>query len=637
MADSSKTEQATDRRKLKAREQGQVARSRELPGVFALAAVTAVTMLMTPTAVTHWGALYRETLFVAATQNLDANGPVLFWSAIEVLRWIVPILLAGLGVSLLTGFMQGGINFAPEALQPKFERFNPASKLGQIFSPVGLSNLGKSLLPFGAILWITVGAMRDNWQTMVNASSLGLRNFASFVGQVIFAMAWKAGLILLGWSVVDYVLTLKKMQSDMKMTKQEVREEYKETEGNPVIKQRVRQVQRAMRRKQSLMAAATATVVVTNPTHFAVALKYEQDMAAPIVVAKGLDLLAEKIKAIARENGIMTIENRPLAQALYKTVEVGDRQQTFFTVQTLANIMQRMGVQIAPGVVVVKNVAAVFVTASLPAFARPGMKMDVTVSSVGDAKSLEGGVLLFTALRGIDGQVYAEAQGPMTIGGYSEGAVGNTKTVNHPTVGRIAEGGTIERGVAVDLSRFHTVSLLLRNQDFTAARDIAAAINSDFAKTVATAVDSSRVDVSVADSGVASVPNLIARVQRLAVSLSAPARVVVNERTGTIVMGGDVKLSPVSVIHGSLTIEVQTDFAVSQPSSFSKTGGTTAVPETRVTVKDAPARSIQMKEGANVDELIKGLHAIGATSHDIIAILQAIKAAGGLQAELEVI
>ena len=155
----------------------------------------------------------------------------------------------------------------------------------------------------------------------------------------------------------------------------------------------------------------------------------------------------------------------------------GDTQQTFFTVQTLANTLLRMGVQIAPGVVVVKNVAAVFVTASLPAFARPGMKLDVTVSSVGDAKSIEGGVLLLTALRATNGEVYAEAQGPLVIGGYSEGTSGNTKSVNHPTVGRIAEGGIVERDAAVDLSRFKIVSLLLLNSDFTAARDIADAIN----------------------------------------------------------------------------------------------------------------------------------------------------------------
>ena len=314
----------------------------------------------------------------------------------------------------------------------------------------------------------------------------------------------------------------------------------------------------------------------------------------------------------------------------------GDRQQTFFTVQTLANAMTRMGVQITPGTVVVKNIAAVFITATLPPFARPGMKVDITVSSVGDAKSLEGGVLLMSSLRGPDGQVYAEAQGPLALGGYTEGLAGNSKAVNHPTVGRVPEGGIVEREVAVDLSRFSTVSLLLRNSDFMAARDIADAINKDFGKPVATALDSRRVDVSVAESGAASVPLLISRVQGLSISVHAPAKVVVNERTGTIVMGGDVKLSTVSVLHGSLTIDVTTTIAVSQPGPFSN-GTTQTVPEVAVGVKDLPAQSIRLEDGANVDELIRGLHAIGATSHDIVSILQAIKAAGGLQADLEVI
>jgi len=314
----------------------------------------------------------------------------------------------------------------------------------------------------------------------------------------------------------------------------------------------------------------------------------------------------------------------------------GDTQQTFFTVQTLANSLQRMGVQIAPGVVVVKNVAAVFVTATLPPFARPGMKLDVTVSSVGDAKSIQGGVLLLTALRAANGEVYAEAQGPLVIGGYSEGASGNSKTVNHPTVGRIAEGATIERDAAVDLSRFKTVSLLLQNPDFTAARDIADVINKEFGKPVAAALDSRRIDVDVAATGALSVPILISRVQNLSINLRSPAKVVVNERTGTIVMGGDVRLSPVSVIQGSLTIDVETKHVVVEPPPFSN-GKIETVEQVKTTVNDSPAQSIQMEEGANVDELIKGLHAIGATSHDIISILQAIKAAGGLDAELEVI
>lgn len=314
----------------------------------------------------------------------------------------------------------------------------------------------------------------------------------------------------------------------------------------------------------------------------------------------------------------------------------GDTQQTYFTVQTLANSLARMGVQIAPGVVVVKDVAAVFVTATLPPFSRPGMKIDVTASAVGDAKSLAGGVLLLTALRAPNGQVYAEAQGPLVIGGYSEGANGNSKSVNHMTVGRIAEGGVVERDAAVDLARFRTVSLLLQNPDFTAARDVADAINREFGKAVASALDSRRIDVDVAASGVVSVPVLISRVQNLSIGVHSPAKVVVNERTGTIVMGGDVRLSPVSVIHGSLTIDVITTHVIVQPPPRSE-AKPDVIEETKTTVTDAPAQSIQLEEGANVDELIRGLHAIGATSRDIISILQAIKAAGGLQADLEVI
>ncbi len=314
----------------------------------------------------------------------------------------------------------------------------------------------------------------------------------------------------------------------------------------------------------------------------------------------------------------------------------GDRQQTYFTVQTLANAMKRMGVQISPGQVVVKNVAAVFVTATLPAFSRPGMKLDITVSSAGDAKSLEGGVLLMTSLRGPDGQVYAEAQGPMALGGYSEGAVGNVRSVNHPTVGRVPEGAIIERESQVDLSHFQTVSFILRNPDFTAVGDMADRINREFGHEVATPLDNRTVRIDVARTGTTSVPLLISRVQGLAIKFHGPAKVIVNERTGTIVMGGNVTLSPVSVLHGSLSIEVETTYSVSQPLALS-TGTTQPVANTQVAVKDLPAQSIRLENGANVDDLIRGLHAIGATSHDIVAILQAIKSSGGLQAELEVI
>ena len=296
----------------------------------------------------------------------------------------------------------------------------------------------------------------------------------------------------------------------------------------------------------------------------------------------------------------------------------GDRQQTFFTVQTLANAMKRMGVQISPSQVVVKNVAAVFITASLPAFARNGEKLDITVSSAGDAKSLEGGVLLMTSLRGPDGQVYAEAQGPLALGGYSAGGLGTSKSVNHPTVGRVVEGAIVERETQVDLSQFHTVSLVLRNPDFTATRDMTDVINNEFHGAVATQLDNRTVQVDVSSAGVKSVPLLISRIQALSINFHAPAKVVINERTGTIVMGGNVTLSPVSVLHGSLSIQVETTFSASQPLPLSKTGTTLPLANTEVAVKDLPAQSIRLENGANVDDLIRGLHTIGATSHDIV-------------------
>ena len=365
----------------------------------------------------------------------------------------------------------------------------------------------------------------------------------------------------------------------------------------------------------------------------------------------------------------------------------GDSQQTFFTVQSLANAMQKMGVLISPAAVTVKNVAAVFITASLPPFARPGAKLDVTVSSVGDAKSLVGGVLLMSALHGPDGQVYAEAQGPLEMGGYMAGTSTNGKEVNSTTVGTIPNGGMVERDTAVDLHDFKTVSLLLRNPDFTTAKSIADAVNAEFHKVVASALDSTRVDVNVADAASPSVPLLISRVQNLALMVYTPAKIVINERTGTIVLGGDVKITPVSVIHGNLSIEVTTSYTVApipgagpvftdrtrevggggggrpdqagnggpaqnqdpnqNPNGGPNGGGgydrtvqstptAALVPQTTVSVNDAPAQTMRLDEGANVEELVNGLHAIGTTAHDVVAILQAIKAEGGIQAEVEV-
>ncbi len=315
----------------------------------------------------------------------------------------------------------------------------------------------------------------------------------------------------------------------------------------------------------------------------------------------------------------------------------GDTRQTVFTTQALAAAMQKFGVQVSAQSAHVANVAAVFVTASLPSFARPGLAVDVTVSSVGDAKSLEGGVLLLTALKGADGQVYAEAQGPLTLGGYSAGGSGNTKTVNHSTVGRVPQGATIERDTAVDLNSQASLSLMLREPDSKAACDIADAINKELKKQVATPIDGRRIDVDVKTAALPTVTALIARIQGVEVEIHPAAKVVINERTGTIVMGGDVTLSPVAVLQGNLSIEVSTTFNVSQPAPFSKTGETVVTPETNVTAQETQAKTIRLMQGASVEELINGLHAIGATPRDIVAILQAIKAAGGLQAELEIL
>ena len=313
----------------------------------------------------------------------------------------------------------------------------------------------------------------------------------------------------------------------------------------------------------------------------------------------------------------------------------GDRQQTLFTTQTLASVLDRMGVQISPTAVVVKNVAAVFVTANLPPFARPGAQLDVTVSSIGDAKSLEGGLLLLTPLKAADGVVYAAAQGPLTVGGYSAGQGGNSKQVNHPTVGRIPSGGLVEKDVSLDLSALPQLTLMLTVPDFSTAETVAGAINRELGEDLAVAKDSRQVVIRPG-GGMRDWSSLLARVENLAVEVRRRAKVVVNERTGTIVMGKEVRLGAVAILHGNLSIEVTTEHAVSQPAPFSK-GETKVVADSDTKAQESPARRVEVNEGASVEQLVSGLQAIGATARDVIAILQAIKAAGALEADLEVI
>ena len=315
----------------------------------------------------------------------------------------------------------------------------------------------------------------------------------------------------------------------------------------------------------------------------------------------------------------------------------GDSQQTVFPVQTLVSTLQRMGVNVPTGgssSLRVQNMAAVFIAATLPPFAEPGTKLDVTASSSGDARSLDGGLLLMTPLYGPDGRIYAQAQGPIVLGGYAAAAGGNAKMLNHPTTGRIPGGAMVERAVPLDLARLPSLSILLNDADFRTAERMADAINGDLKRPLAHAADSRRVDLRPLPGE--DLPALLARVEAVEIETYPRAKVVVNERTGTVVIGGDVRLQPVSILHGGLAVNVVTDFAVSQPGPFSN-GTTQVVPETRVDAQDKPVNRITLKRGATVDDLVQDLQGIGASARDVISILQAMKEAGALEAELEVL
>jgi len=316
----------------------------------------------------------------------------------------------------------------------------------------------------------------------------------------------------------------------------------------------------------------------------------------------------------------------------------GDRQQTLFSAQSLANLLQQMGVATNPAILRVANTAAVMVTATLPAFAQPGVHIDVTASSIGDAPNLQGGQLLLTSLKGVDGQVYAISQGPVMTGGFSTGRTGNGQTVNHPTVGRIPGGATIERA-APTLSPNGHVKLQLMQPDFTTAIRISAAINDKFAggkPLVAKPENSALVALTIPADYASRPVEFIAEVEALTVQADRPARVVINERTGTIVMGKEVRVSPVAIMHGNLTVEIQTVNTVSQPAPFSQ-GQTAVVPQVSVGAKEEKSRSLVLKQGATVEELVRALGSIGSTPRDVIAILQSLRAAGALEADIDVL
>lgn len=311
----------------------------------------------------------------------------------------------------------------------------------------------------------------------------------------------------------------------------------------------------------------------------------------------------------------------------------GDSQQTAFPIQTLSSTLLRMGVSVPASAIRVQNLAAVFVSATLPPFSRPGTKLDITVSSAGDARSLEGGLLLMTPLFGADGNIYAQAQGPLILGGYSVSANGNLKQVNHPNTARVPFGAIVERPVPLEFEGRNQFSLLLNDADFKSAEGMATAINRAVGRTAARVVDSRRISLTATTGE--EVPAFLAEVESVEVPVFPRAKVIVNERTGTVVIGGTVVLQPVSILHGGLAVNVVSEFQVSQPNAFGR-GDTQVVQQTNVDAVDKPVNRIELKQGATVDDLVRSLQTIGATARDVISILQAMKSAGALEAEIEV-
>jgi len=317
--------------------------------------------------------------------------------------------------------------------------------------------------------------------------------------------------------------------------------------------------------------------------------------------------------------------------------KTGDRRQTVFSTQTLASMLQRFGVAVDAGAIRVENIAAVLVTADLPAYARMGARVDATASSVGDARSLQGGILLPTALRGPDGQVRAMAQGALSIGGFGGGGGGNSVQVNHLTVGRVPNGTLVQTGVSQPMAVTDAITFTLSDPDFTSAGRLADAVNTELGLAAANALDSANVTVRVPARYRNAIPDLIARLESLSVDVDTVARVVINERTGTVVVGGSVRLGAAAVAHGNLSVRITTKLNVSQPAALSQGGETTVVPDVDVAVNEDDAQLLELPESTTLEEVVRGLNALGVTPRDIIAIMQALKAAGALRAELVIL
>jgi flagellar P-ring protein precursor FlgI len=314
----------------------------------------------------------------------------------------------------------------------------------------------------------------------------------------------------------------------------------------------------------------------------------------------------------------------------------GDKDQTKFTVQTLTNLMARQGIAVSASSVKVKNVAAVMVTAELPPFAKPGQRLDVTVSSTGDAASLAGGTLLMTPLQGADGQVYVVGQGQVLVGGFSAAAAGASVVKNHPTAGRIPDGGLVERGIPGSFNDRSTLQYSLEEEDFTTAVRVTNAINEELGEVAAKPLDARTISVAIPKEFEGKAVELVARLENLTVQLQPKARIVVNEKTGTVILGSEVKIGAVSIVQGGLSIQVTSTPQVSQPAPLSK-GKTVVTAKTEVTATEEKAKNLNVEPGISVGRLAEMLNAIGVTPRDMVAILQAIKDAGALNAELRIL
>lgn len=314
----------------------------------------------------------------------------------------------------------------------------------------------------------------------------------------------------------------------------------------------------------------------------------------------------------------------------------GDGNSVDFTTQSVSNLLETMGIRVDSDEVKVKNVAAVMVTATLPPFIRPGSKLDVTLSSLGDAKSLQGGTLLFTSLKGADGNVYAVAQGAVTVGGFSAGSEGDAAIKNHPTVGNISAGGIVERAIPFDLFQRKRIRIVLRKPDFTTMKRVVAVINRDLGQPLASALDAASVEVPIAPEYASDPISFVSRIEQVEVVQDVGARVVVNEKTGTIIMGETVTISRVALAHGNLSIAIRSETGVSQPEELSETGTTEVVTNTDVTVAEDNNGLSIVGGQVTLGELVNALNALGATPRDLISIFSALKRAGALQAELVV-